>query len=73
MVVYNLLNVDKKVGYVDIGSWLIKVIKEVKVFGQIEVLVLLKDKNYSYIFKGYEIFSDFIYLYVIGNNMIFGI
>lgn len=71
-VAHNLLNADKKAGYVDTGSWSTKAIKEAKAFGQIDVLASSKDKNYSYIPKGYEIPSDLTYLHVTGNNTIFG-
>lgn len=71
-VAHNLLSSDKKAGYVDTGSWSTKAIKEAKSFGQIEVLASSKDKNYSYIPKGYAIPSDLTYLHVTGNNTIFG-
>ncbi|NRB52979.1 MAG: 3-phosphoserine/phosphohydroxythreonine transaminase [Saprospiraceae bacterium] len=71
-VAHNLLNKDKKAGYVDTGSWSTKAIKEAKAFGQIDVLASSKDKNYSYIPKGYDIPSDLTYLHVTGNNTIFG-
>ena len=71
-VAHNLLTADKKAAYVDTGSWSTKAIKEAKAFGQIEVLASSKDKNFSYIPKGYDIPSDLTYLHITSNNTIFG-
>lgn len=38
-----------------------------------EVIVLLEDCNFSYIFEIFIVFSDVVYLYVIINNIIEGI
>lgn len=71
-VAHNLLTADKKAAYVDTGSWSSKAIKEAKAFGQIDVLASSKDKNFSYIPKGYDIPSDLTYLHITSNNTIFG-
>lgn len=71
-VAHNLLTQEKKAGYVDTGSWSTKAIKEANTFGQIEVLASSKDKNYSYIPKGYDIPDDLTYLHLTSNNTIFG-
>lgn len=72
MTAMNLLGENEKAGYLDTGSWSSKAIKEAKLFGNIEVLESSKDKNYSYIPKGYEIPSDLRYLHLTTNNTIFG-
>lgn len=72
MVPMNLLPQNGKACYVDTGTWASKAIKEAKAFGQIEVLASSKDKNYSYIPKGYDIPSDAAYLHLTSNNTIFG-
>ncbi|MEZ5042698.1 MAG: 3-phosphoserine/phosphohydroxythreonine transaminase [Saprospiraceae bacterium] len=72
MIPHNLLAENKKAGYVDTGSWSSKAIKEAKFYGQTEVLASSKDKNYSYIPKGYAIPEDLAYLHLTSNNTIFG-
>lgn len=72
MIVMNLLDQDVKVGYIDIGSWFIKVIKEVQVFGIVEILAFFKFDNFIYILKGFVILEDFVYVYIIINNIIYG-
>ncbi len=71
-VAHNLLNKDLKAAYVDTGSWSTKAIKEAKEYGQIEVLASSKDKNFSYVPKGYDIPEDLAYLHLTSNNTIFG-
>ena len=68
----NLLNDGEAASYVDTGSWSTKAIKEAKAFGNINVLASSKDKNYTYIPKGYDIPSDSKYLHLTSNNTIFG-
>jgi phosphoserine aminotransferase len=72
MTAMNILGADEKAGYLDTGSWSSKAIKEAKLFGNIDVLASSKDKNYSYIPKGYAIPSDLKYLHLTSNNTIFG-
>lgn len=68
----NLLNEEETAGYLDTGAWSTKAIKEAKLYGNIDVVASSKDKNYSYIPKGYEIPSDLKYLHITSNNTIFG-
>ena len=72
MTAMNLLDESGKAYYVDTGSWSSKAIKEARLFGQVEVLASSKDRNYSYIPKGYEVPSDGTYLHLTSNNTIFG-
>lgn len=72
MTALNLLG-NKETGlYVDTGTWSTKAIKEAKLYGNIEVIASSKDKNYSYIPKGYEIPENGKYLHLTSNNTIFG-
>ena len=71
-VAHNLLNKDLKAAYVDTGSWSSKAIKEAKEYGQLEVLASSKDKNFSYVPKGYDIPEDLAYLHLTSNNTTFG-
>jgi phosphoserine aminotransferase len=70
MVAYNLLN--KKAGYLNTGTWADKAIKEAKHFGKLVELASSKDKNFTYLPKGYPIPNDLDYLHVTSNNTIFG-
>jgi phosphoserine aminotransferase len=68
----NFLSKDKKAAYLDAGVWGTKAIKEAKQFGQVEVVASSKDKNYSYIPKGYVIPEDAAYFHYTTNNTIEG-
>jgi len=68
----NLLGENETAGYVDTGAWSTKAIKEGKLYGNINVLASSKDKNYTYIPKGYDVPSDLKYLHLTSNNTIFG-
>ncbi len=70
MVAMNLLH--KKAAYVDSGVWANKAIKEAKLFGEVNVLASSKDKNYTYVPKGYTIPTDCDYLHITSNNTIYG-
>ncbi len=72
MTPMNLLNPDETACYVDTGNWSSKAIKEVKHFGNVNVLASSKDENYTYIPKGYDIPSDAKYLHLTSNNTIYG-
>ena len=69
-VPYNLLN--KKAAYLDTGVWANKAAKEAKLFGEVEVVASSKDKNYTYIPKGYTIPKDADYFHITTNNTIYG-
>lgn len=70
MAAYNLF--ERKAAYLDTGTWSSKAIKEAKLFGEVEVVASSKDKNYSYIPKGYKIPKDADYFHCTSNNTIFG-
>lgn len=72
MSVMNLLPDGKKAAYVDTGSWSVKAINEANMLGSIDVIASSKDKNYTYIPKGYAISADYEYLHTTSNNTIFG-
>jgi len=72
MTAMNLLNENETAGYVDTGAWSTKAIKEANLFGNVKVIASSKDKNYSYIPKGYSIDPGLKYLHLTSNNTIFG-
>lgn len=69
-VPFNLL--AKKAAYLDTGVWANKAAKEAKLFGEVEVVASSKDKNYTYIPKGYTIPTDADYFHITTNNTIYG-
>ncbi|MBN1926862.1 MAG: 3-phosphoserine/phosphohydroxythreonine transaminase [Prolixibacteraceae bacterium] len=62
----------KKAAYLNTGSWASKAIKEAKLLGEVVEVASSKDKNHSYIPKGYEVPSDVDYLHITTNNTIYG-
>ncbi len=58
--------------YLDCGTWGTKAIKEAKLYGKVEVVASGKDRNYSYIPKGYTIPSGATYFHYTTNNTIEG-
>lgn len=73
MVAQNLLKAQNgKAAYTETGVWATKAIKEAKLFGEVQVLGSSKDKNFSYIPKGYTVPSDVDYFHCTSNNTIFG-
>src|SRR5574344_250020 len=70
MVPFNLLN--KKASYLDTGTWASKAIKEAKLFGEVNVVASSKDKNYTYVPKGYTVPEDSDYFHITTNNTIYG-
>ena len=70
MAAYNFLN--KKAAYLNTGTWSSKAIKEAKLFGDLIEVASSKDKNFTYIPKGYAIPSDVDYFHCTSNNTIFG-
>lgn len=70
MIPFNLLN--KKAAYLNTGTWANKALKEAKLFGEVVEVASSKDKNYSYIPKGYTIPADADYFHITTNNTIFG-
>ena len=72
MAAMNLLDEGQTAGYLDTGAWSTKAIKEAKLFGNIDIVASSKDKNFSYIPKGYNIDSALRYLHITTNNTIYG-
>jgi phosphoserine aminotransferase len=70
MVPYNLMN--RKSAYLVTGSWASKAYKEAKLFGEAIEVASSKDRNYSYIPKGYEVPADADYFHITTNNTIYG-
>lgn len=68
----NFLPRDKKAAYLDAGVWGTKAIKEAQKFGMVDVVASSKDRNYSYIPKGYAIPQDAVYFHYTTNNTIEG-
>ena len=63
---------ENKAAYLDTGVWASKALKEAKGLGNAYALASSKDRNYSYIPKGYEIPEDLDYLHITTNNTIYG-
>ncbi|WP_295731514.1 3-phosphoserine/phosphohydroxythreonine transaminase [uncultured Muribaculum sp.] len=70
MVPYNILK--KKAAYLDTGTWASNAIKEAKLFGEVDVVASSKDKNYTYIPKGFVVPEDADYFHYTTNNTIYG-
>ncbi len=70
MIPYNFL--EKKAAYLNTGVWATKAEKEAKLFGEVVEIASSKDKNFTYIPKGYEIPADADYLHITSNNTIYG-
>lgn len=70
MVPMNLMN--SKSAYLLTGEWASKAFKEAKLYGDAVEVASSKDKNFSYIPKGYTVPSDADYFHVTTNNTIFG-
>ncbi len=68
----NLLNENQTAAYLDCGVWGSKAIKEARLFGNVEVVASSKDKNYTYIPKGFNIPSGAAYFHFTTNNTIEG-
>ncbi len=68
----NLLDENTMAAYLDCGTWGIKSIKEAKLFGKVEVVASSKDKDYTYIPKGYTIPAGATYFHYTTNNTIEG-
>jgi phosphoserine aminotransferase len=68
----NLLAENGTAAYLDCGVWGTKAIKEAKIFGNVNVVASSKDRNYSYVPKGYAIPVDSTYFHYTTNNTIEG-
>ena len=63
---------EKKAAYLDTGVWAHKALVEAQGIGEAYAIACSKDKNYTYIPKGYEIPKDIDYLHITTNNTIYG-
>lgn len=63
---------EKKAAYLDTGVWAHKALKEAQGLGEAYAIACSKDRNYSYIPKGFEIPADLDYLHITTNNTIYG-
>ena len=63
---------EKKAAYLDTGVWAHKALKEAQGLGEAYAIACSKDKNYTYIPKGYEIPTDLDYFHITTNNTIYG-
>src|SRR5512136_891504 len=70
MVPMNLMN--SKAAYLNTGEWASKAIKEAKFFGEVVEVASSKDKNFSYLPKGWTVPADVDYLHITSNNTIYG-
>ncbi|HEY4966859.1 MAG TPA: 3-phosphoserine/phosphohydroxythreonine transaminase, partial [Puia sp.] len=68
----NLLNENQTAAYLDCGVWGSKAIKEARIYGNVEVVASSKDKNYTYIPRGFRINKDAAYFHYTTNNTIEG-
>jgi phosphoserine aminotransferase len=68
----NLLNENQTAAYLDCGVWGSKAIKEARLYGNVEVVASSKDKNYTYIPKGFSIPKTAAYFHYTTNNTIEG-
>jgi phosphoserine aminotransferase len=74
MVPFNLLTLSGKAGYLNTGTWASRAVEEAEKLapGQAFELASSKDKNFSYIPKGFGIPSGLDYMHYTSNNTIFG-
>lgn len=72
MTAFNLYSPEDTIGYVDTGTWSAKAIKEANYFSEIKVLASSKDKNYTYVPKGYKVPKSIKYVHLTSNNTIYG-
>lgn len=73
MIPFNFLNQNESAGYLDIGTWSSKAIKEASYFGSPKVVGSSKDTSYRSIPKNFSIESDLKYLHITSNETIQGI
>lgn len=68
----NLLDSHQTAAYCDDGIWGSKAIKEASLFGNVNVVASSKDKNYTYLNKGFTIPTNCNYLHITTNNTVEG-
>lgn len=72
MVPMNLLPEGATATYLDSGVWASKAAKEVKHFGQANIVASSKDANYNYVPKDFVVPADSAYFHYTSNNTIYG-
>ena len=70
MMPLNLLKT--KAAYLETGTWASNAIKQAKFVGEVEVVASSKDKNFTYIPKGFTVPTDVDYFHYCSNNTIYG-
>lgn len=68
----NLLDAGAKAAYLDAGIWGTKAIKEARQFGQVDVVASSRDRNYTYIPRGYAVDEGSSYFHYTTNNTVEG-
>ena len=68
----NLLDAGAKAAYLDAGIWGTKAIKEARQFGQVDVVASSRDRNYTYIPRGYAVDEGSRYFHYTTNNTVEG-
>ena len=68
----NLLDDKASAAYLDCGTWGTKAIKEAKLYGTVDMVASSKDRDYTYIPKGYTIPENASYFHYTTNNTIEG-
>lgn len=68
----NLLDEQHTAAYCDNGIWGAKAIKEAKQFGNVQVVASSKDKNHTYINRGFTVPEEAVYLHYTTNNTVEG-
>jgi phosphoserine aminotransferase len=68
----NLLDDNETAAYCDNGIWGSKAVKEAALFGKVNVVASSKDKNHTYINKGFDISTNAKYLHITTNNTVEG-
>ena len=63
---------EHKAAYLDTGVWAHKALQQAQGIGEAYAIACSKDKNYTYIPKGYEIPTDLDYFHITTNNTIYG-
>src|ERR1019366_4799986 len=68
----NLLDNAATAAYCDNGIWGNKAVKEASLFGNAVTVASSKDKNHTYINKGFDIPAGSTYLHITSNNTVEG-
>lgn len=68
----NLLDEKASAAYTDTGIWGSKAIKEAKLFGGVDVVCSSRDKNYTYLPKGFTIDKGHAYVHITSNETVYG-